>query len=433
MDMKIPVIKIDLFENSPEDSADCLKESNAVKDKGGEINDPDPQRNTLKNSTEPTAVHGASPENRNGAFRKERSMQSQTENAETRRTSVHLAKSGIHSVRIEGFEDKNGGPKPDAVLEQGNKNSENVDGRSIASENRNKTPEMTRKSTLPKLEVEACRNNIDAIVSPLLLRRHRNNDKRMSVDILPRKGAKCLIDITPLSRVNSPKSPRSIKSSWMSAEDQQIIQSPPAKQGVYQDAIFRNSLRRATNSLDMTAQSRSRIDRSVPIDQKPNKGSRPRSRSMCTFNEEDTTEPDNFPATHRKPSKHWRIALDYMSARSIRLPELVHVYRKHELIQAKKATDTDKFTPDKGQSQTKEDALKTFLAKNRKIMVKSKSEEVVDTTDDEEEILYVRDVRAMSLEERLQAIERRHGIVHDEIVEQNETKENRQVFDFDEN
>ncbi|XP_065053894.1 uncharacterized protein LOC135682785 [Rhopilema esculentum] len=420
MDMKIPVIKIDLFENSPEDSTTYQTESNAVKDKRGEINDLDPQKNALKNSTEPTEVHGTSSEYRNGTFRKERSIQSQTENAKTRRTFAHLAKSGIHSVRIEGFEDKNGGHKPDAVSEKCNKNGENADRRSIASENTSKTPEITRKSTLPKLEVEPYRNNIDAIVSPLLLRRHRNNDKRMSVDILPRKGAKCLIDITPLSRVNSSKFPGSIKSSWMSAEDQQIIQSPPAKQGVYQDAIFRNSLRRATNSLDMTAQSRSRTDRSVSTDQKPNKGSRPRSRSMCTFDEEDTTEPDDSLATHRKPSKHWHIARDYMNARSIRLPELVNAYRKHELIQAKQATDTDKFTPNKGQSQSKEDALKTFLAKQRKMMVKSKSEEVVDTKDDEEEILYVRDVRAMSLEERLQAIERRHGIVHDEVFEQND-------------
>lgn len=243
-----------------------------------------------------------------------------------------------------------------------------------------------KKESLPNLTPRQAGNNghIAALVSPILLRKYTNNST--PVDISPLKGWRNSSEITSQSQNRSQKLP-----------------DP--------EALFRNSTR-----------SRARLSLEIP-NLKVRSSSQERGRSNSMGNVHNFEEEKHFHAakTSCEPSKHWRKARQYTLAKESRLPEIVRLYSQLDGMHLKMSADDSREELAIGEEKAEQksyismqenDTKKKLNKKKTKTVKKSTSEGILSSSGENCEAQFLKDDRIVSLKERLEAIEQKHGIVH---------------------
>lgn len=385
MDLKIPVIKIDLHD----DDEDAIKEESEEDDTNG---NGDCDAPNINKDIEKKA-RGCHRPAAHVSDEKTQSLQkSKQETGDSCSKLKKLSKSSIRSIRLETLEGVKGIGENDKVDME---TSDQISGRNM----------IKKRNSLPQLDITRLESNVDAIVSPLILRRFRQANKRMSINVLPQNGTTNLIEISAIARARSPKLLPKLESSWISSEDDKL--NLRSKGGPLVDQLSPNLLRKTRQKYDISKSKRKNEDK---LQQK----ARPRSQSLSILVETDVDDQEEIVDTYHKPSTHWRMARDHTIARSMKLPDVVQLCQNKGIASIKQAIQ-DLTIP--GIHSRGENIQMKGYAKNSEQpkLARSKSEDFFELGGATDEILYQNISKGISLEERLRAIEIKHGIVHEHL------------------
>lgn len=349
MDLQIPIIKID----SHDDLSGEIQE---------EINEDKILAKTYRGS--PT-IELTSPD-REIMLKKKRRMQMDCKEL----ISQNLKQQGS-SMKINKF----------AKLPMRPKRSESLSEGMGLDEIDSKRSRIYKGNSMPQLNVSRRdTNNVDALVSPRIMRKFIRGNKQMSTNSFPRNDTAGTIEVSVLTKDKSPRPLSKIIPSWVTFDDERINVS--GQKNTIIDQLSPNLLRRSRIKLDFKY-----TDDEIL---------RPRSRSLTTLSEHYGRGQEEAAEALMKPSKHWKIARNY--AKGTKLPEIVQLYCK------------------KGIGSTEESQVKSTTKTSKKCYPRRESEELIRTRDVNDNTLYRNIKPVNNLEARLKAIEIKHGIVHDDLT-----------------
>ena len=384
MDLKIPTIKIDLHEDVNDDIIDEIHVDEVPKNRNRAHSIPDMVNDDKEISQEKRVK-----------VQKARSLDEgipaskKQERTDSSLKMNKLAKSSIRSIKLEGIDGKEADSQKQATTAKFKYNR-----------GTSQDTGLVKRNSLPRLDVTGRGNgNVDALVSPLIMRRFRQNEKRMSINVLPQKGAKNLIEITALTRAKNSKILPTIKSSWISSDDTKASSS-----GDFSDHLSPSLARR--NRLNLSDAKKQRNN-----EEKHQTKSRPRSHSLSVLVEKEDSQQSEIMDTNHKPSQHWQIARNHLIAKNMKLPDVVQLYRKHGIAGiAGMKKDSETLTMPNIHSINE-----NIRRKTKSNYSSGKNEAFFGPEDSCEEVLYQNINHGISLEERLKAIEIKHGIMHENL------------------
>ena len=352
MDLKIPQIKIDLHDDASEDG-------------NNEVVIPKPRIRALS-SPDLISYDFDLWQTRRNKMNKAKSFNEEFLSRESKKESSDPITKGETLERVERTSRK-----------------ETKITKSKNSEGTSQDKRLPKHQSFPTLNVTSKRSNrMDAIVSPLLLRKF-NMPWGMPKSVEPQKGAKNLIESTRIKGAKSPRLPK-IKSVWSSLDDMTDHfpnqSSPSLLRGEMTDVHGARKLQKDEEEFNA-------INWRM-------------SNSLTLLDDHGREIVDTF----HKPSMHWQIAKNHVTSKKMKLPDAVKLYRNtaNENQTLGNRTMSDHLERESIRTKTSCPRMK-------------KTKDLFAHKDGSEEILSNQNV---SLERRLEAIEIKHGIMHQNL-EQN--------------
>ena len=354
MDMKIPRIKIDLHEDvHEEDNKDAL-----------------PKTRTRAASS-PEMIHRDMDlrQKAGGKITKAESFDTALilRYSEEEKSELHGKMEGLNSVQ----------PTPRKEKKVGKQND---NGRTA------QMPELTKRKSLPSMLVPSKgHRNVDAIVSPLLMRKF-NKTRGGSTNPSIQKGARNAIETTSKIGASIPHLPK-IKRSWTVSSDS--------------DENLNNHTSHSPTQKSPSLSRKDKLDvynlkKLRKNEEEFNVKGRPRSSSLTLLVKKDDAE-ESVETSHQ-PSMHWRLARVHMETKNMKLPDVVHLYGNNA----------------NGKHGVGNKKMLNFHPENNNITGRTNYSRNIVNKDTPDETMQMNLKQGISLEKRLEAIEIKHGIMHED-------------------
>jgi len=241
---------------------------------------------------------------------------------------------------------------------------------------------IPKRNSLPAIAVNGRGNGcVDALVSPMMLRKF-DTPKRVSRNVIPQKGKTGGIESTIKSRPTSPRLPK-IKSSWTAHDDKDETMKDKTYPFQASDSPYfpRKDL---LGILDAMKPRKDESEFDII--------SRPRSSSLTLSLDESS----------HQPSMHWRIARGHIGSKHKSSPSVAQLLRNTanagQMI-GNRTIQNFQLDTDKNRSRTNHS--------------KTKNKNIFLHEDSSGDTLNRNNKQTVSLEKRLEAIEIKHGIMHE--------------------